>query len=92
MSFLRSVEHQLEQGNPRAACLLFGAIYEGRWTCFGCKATNTVWQAAGPTLSSTCRACAAPAHAHGPDALEQLAVDLRDAIDSVLRCIHRTTV
>lgn len=89
LSFLRSVEQRLQQGDPRAACLLYGAVWDGRWRCFDCKTNNTVWQTAGSALASTCRACASPAwscEGDRGDALELLAHDLRAAINAVSAC------
>ena len=91
LSFLRGVVQQLEQGEPRAACLLRGAVHDGRWRCFGCNSHNTVWQTAGSAPATRCHACDAPHWTCLPheDALELLAHGLRVAIRAVSGCIYR---
>ena len=56
LSLLRSVEEALKLGFPRAACMLFGAVYEGQWVCSKCGTSNCVWQtpATEPKTAARC--------------------------------------
>jgi len=78
LSLLRSVEEALKLGFPRAACMLFGAVYEGQWVCSKCGTSNCVWQTPATEPKNCCKVCSEEATSYGGGGgLERLAAHLR---------------